>query len=105
MEHFCDKCLCLREEITSAGRLQFKCNRCGEIYEANPEDTLLASEETGQASLTSMHKYSIRTTAFDPTNPKIVRPCDKCGQKVTTYQRFGDKKKLIIVCDCGNILK
>jgi len=105
MDHFCAKCLGLKEEITSAGKLQFKCNNCGEIYEAKAEDTLLASEEVGASSFTSKHKYAIRTTAFDPTNPKIKRPCDKCGQQITTYQRLGDKKKLVVVCECGNIVK
>jgi DNA-directed RNA polymerase subunit M/transcription elongation factor TFIIS len=106
MDHFCVKCLGLREAVTTSGtQLQFKCGKCGEIYQAKPEDTLLASEEVGAASFTSKFKYSIRTTAFDPTNPKIKRPCDKCGQQITTYQRMGEKKKLIVVCDCGNIVK
>lgn len=105
MDHFCVKCLGLREEITNSGKLQFKCVKCGEIYEAKAEDTLLASEEVGAASFTSKFKYAIRTTAFDPTNPKIKRPCDKCGQQITTYQRMGEKKKLIVVCECGNIVK
>jgi DNA-directed RNA polymerase subunit M/transcription elongation factor TFIIS len=105
MDNFCQKCLGLLEEITSTGKLQFKCNKCGEIYDARAEDTLLHSVEVGSASFTSKFKYSIRTTAFDATNPKILRPCDKCGQKVTTYQRMGEKKKLVIVCECGNIVK
>jgi len=105
MEHFCQKCLGLLEEITSTGKLQFKCNKCGEVYDSTAEATMLASEEVGSASFTSKFKYSIRTTAFDATNPKIKRPCDKCGQQVTTYQRMGDKKKLIVVCECGNIVK
>jgi len=105
MDNFCQKCLGLLEEITSAGKLQFKCNKCGEIYDARDKDTLLHVEEVGSASYTSKFKYSINTTAFDATNPKIKRPCDKCGQQVTTYQRMGEKKKLVVVCDCGNIMK
>ena len=105
MEHFCVKCLNLREEITSGTKLQFKCDKCGEIYDARPEDTLLASGEIGGTDFMSKFKYTVQTTAFDPTNPKIERPCKKCGRVITTYQRMGEKKKLIVVCECGEIVK
>jgi len=95
----------LREEITSGGKHEFKCDKCGEVYEAKPEDTLLASGEVGGTDFTSKCKYTIQTTAFDPTNPKIARECTKCGQAVTTYQRMGEKKKLIIFCECGHFMK
>lgn len=103
MDLFCKKCLGLKEEVTGGNKLQFKCNNCGEIYDANPSQTLLASEKLGASSSAAKFKYTVRTTADDPRNPKIERPCPKCGQKVTTYQRMGEKKKLILACDCGHM--
>ena len=104
MDHYCEVCLGLREEITSGASLQFKCNKCGEIYDAKPEQTLLVSEEIGAADSIQKYKNSIRVTAHDPANPRIEHPC-KCGQKITSYQRLGEKKKLVIVCECGEIVK
>jgi DNA-directed RNA polymerase subunit M/transcription elongation factor TFIIS len=105
MDNYCEVCLGLREEITSGAKLQFKCNKCGEIYDAKPEQTLLVSEEIGAADSISKYKNSIRVTAHDPSNPRMEHPCEKCGSKVTSYQRLGEKKKLVIVCECGNIMK
>lgn len=105
MNHYCEKCLGFKEELVGGGKLQFKCNKCGEVYDATPEQTLLASEKLGASSGASKFKYTIRTTAKDPINPKIEHPCKKCGQQITTYQRMGDKKKLVIACDCGEIFE
>lgn len=105
MDNYCEVCLGLREEITSGSSLQFKCNKCGEVYDAKPEQTLLVSEEISGADSISKYKNSIRVTAHDPANPRTERECDKCKQKITSYQRLGEKKKLVIVCECGNIMK
>jgi DNA-directed RNA polymerase subunit M/transcription elongation factor TFIIS len=102
---FCVTCLNLKEPLHGGDSLKFKCNKCGKVYDATPEQTLLASEELSNVSSASKFKYTVRTTAFDPTNPKIDHPCDKCGQKITTYQRMGDTQKMIIACDCGHIMQ
>lgn len=88
------------EPITQ-GSLKFK-SRNGEIFSSQPQDTLLASEGVGQVDLISKYRNTIRTTAYDPINPrkKLEKPCS-CGREIVSYQRLGDEKKLIYVCLCG----
>jgi len=100
---FCQECLFLLEEITTTGKLSFHCNKCGEKYDAKAEDTILASEDLGAADSTAKFKHSIRTTAYDPTNPHIKYPCDSCGHQVVSYQLLGDQKKIVYVCLCGSV--
>jgi hypothetical protein len=93
--------LSLLSEITVGDTLKFKSDKTGEIIKAEPKDTLLVSENLGQVDIYSKFKNTIKVTAFDPTNPRMVSPCPKCKRQVVSYQRLGESKKLIKVCVCG----
>lgn len=95
--------LTLLTPITVGDKLKFKSNKTGNTYDAKPEHTLLAGEEIGVVHSMSKYKNTIRTTAFDPTNPRIEKPCPKCKAEIVSYQRLGDDKKVIYACVCGNI--
>lgn len=88
------------EPITS-GNLKFK-SRTGEIFNSQPTDSLLASGGVGQVDLISKYRNTIKTTAYDPINPriKLSKPCT-CGREVVSYQRLGEEKNIVYVCLCG----
>jgi DNA-directed RNA polymerase subunit M/transcription elongation factor TFIIS len=99
---FCDKCQFLLEELTSTGKLMFKCNKCGSVTEARPEHTLLENEELDTDSAAKFEN-SIRTTPYDPINPREYNPCPKCKRTIRSYQLLGDEKTKVTVCVCGFI--
>ena len=100
---FCPVSYMLLTEITSQEKLQFKSNKTGTVYEANPENTLLASEEGSELESISKFKNTLKVTAYDPTNPRerIEGGCDKCKRKIVSLQRLGDDKRVVYVCLCG----
>ncbi len=97
---FCDRCQFLLEELTATGKLMFKCNKCGNVTEAGSEHTLLENEEMDTDS-TLKFSNSIRTTPFDPINPREHSPCPNCKRQVRSYQLLGEEKTKVAVCICG----
>jgi DNA-directed RNA polymerase subunit M/transcription elongation factor TFIIS len=102
---FCEKSYMLLEEITNTnGKLQFKSSKTGTVYDARPEDTMLASEEKSSVYTVTKFRNTLEVTAFDPTNPRVRldKGCEKCGRKVVSYQRLSAEKKIFYACYCGN---
>ncbi len=99
---FCPTSRSLLDEVTSQDELHFKSNKTGTVYKANPENTMLASEETGEINSVLKFQNALKVTAFDPTNPRMHNPCSACGRQIVSYQRLGDEKRTVYVCVCGN---
>lgn len=99
---FCPVSRSLLEEVTTQDKLFFKSNKTGAIYEAGPENTMLASEESGEIHSVLKFQSALRVTAYDPTNPRAYNPCTKCKRQIVSYQRLGDEKKTVYVCVCGH---
>ena len=91
----------LLEPVTT-GPLKFRSIRTGALFDATPEDTLLASNSESQVDIISKYKNTIRDTAYDPINPRMHAPCPKCKRSITSFQRLGEAKKVIHVCICGH---
>jgi DNA-directed RNA polymerase subunit M/transcription elongation factor TFIIS len=99
---YCPTSQSLLEEVTTQDKLYFKSTKTGTVYEAGPENTMLASEETGEIHSVLKFQNALKVTAFDPTNPRMYNPCDKCHRQIVSYQRLGEEKKTVYVCVCGN---
>src|SRR5271168_4347340 len=89
-------------EPVTVGSLKFRSIRTGATYDAVADDTLLASNSEGQVDLMSKYRNTIRYTAYEPINPRMLEPCPKCKRSVTSFQRLGDNKKVIHSCLCGH---
>ncbi len=92
----------LLEPVTT-GELKFMSMKTGAIFNAGPDDTLLVSESIGEVDILGKYQNTIRTTAYDSTNPrvKIDGGCPKCKRLVVSFQRLGTEKKVVYVCSCG----
>lgn len=92
-------------EPVTVGELKFKAIKTGDEYPSKPEHTMLASEGIGDTDITKKYINTIRTSAYDPTNPKSKIPggCSKCKRIVVSFQRLGEYEKVVYVCLCGNI--
>jgi DNA-directed RNA polymerase subunit M/transcription elongation factor TFIIS len=101
--NFCPVSYTLLEEITSGNVLKFKSPKTGTVYEATPENTMLASEEVGEIHSVSKYKNTLKVSAYDPINPRIrlADGCENCGRKVVSYQRLGAEKRVFFACLCG----
>lgn len=99
---FCELTYGLLEENTSSDKLKFISPKIGTIIEAEPENTLLAEENTGSIRSNSKYKNTLNVTAYDPVNPKQKIPggCAKCGRIVVSYQILGESKTMYYVCLC-----
>lgn len=103
MKDFCPSTLMLLTEITSQQKLTFKADKIGSGYEAEPEDTLLVSVDTGELYSVSKYASTLKVSAYDPVNPRErTSGCDKCGRKILSLQRLGDEKRVVYSCLCGN---
>ena len=101
--NFCPYSYMLLELVTSENELKFKSTKTGTIYNAKPENTLIASEESDEIQSVSKYKNILGTTAFDPTSPRVRIPggCEKCHNKIVSFQRVGIDNKIVYVCTCG----
>ena len=101
---FCSNCQSLLVPNPVVGKLKYKCDKCGELIDANPENTILISEDTTASEQIGKYKHTISATAFDPISSKIMLPdgCEKCGRKIASYQLLGEKKTMVTVCLCGH---
>lgn len=99
--NFCPVTWMLLSEITSQDKLIFKSDKTGNLYEAKPEHTMLASEDMGELPI-FMFKNALHVAAYTPINPKARNPCKKCNRQVVSYMRLGEEKKVIYVCLCGH---
>lgn len=91
-------------EITNGPVLKFRNEMTGAEYVAEPSNTLLASEETGESRDMLKHANSLRHTPFDCVNIAIEVPggCRECGRRTVRMQQLGEQKKAVYVCLCGN---
>lgn len=100
--NFCKVSYTLLKEVTSGDKLEFKSDKTGTTYKAEPSHTMLVNQgvETG----INKFKFTLSTSAYDPTNPKERIPdgCEKCKRKVVSLQRLGVEKKVVYSCLCGN---
>lgn len=87
----------------TAETLQFQSHKTGEVFPANDNDTLLYSEGIKGIDIRSKYKQTLRMTAHEPSNPKIIVDdgCVGCGRTIVSFQRLGENKKVIYVCRCG----
>jgi hypothetical protein len=93
----------LQENFTN-GVLSFKSLKTGNEYAASAENTLLASEERSQTYNLTRYRNTLKTTAYDTTNPRVrlEKGCENCSRKIVSYQRLGLEKKIFYACICGN---
>lgn len=91
-------------ELTTGTKLKFRNDMTGAEYDADPSNTILASEETGESRDMLKHANSLRHTPYDPVNIAIEIPggCKKCGRRTVRMQQLGEQKKAVYVCLCGN---
>ena len=102
MENFCKECNCWLVEVTTGIELKTRCGQCGILYDATPEQTLRASEEINTLNSEAKHRSTIGTTAFDPINPREKKTCKQCKNAVMSYQRIGESRRPVYVCECGH---
>ena len=66
----------LLEPITSGRKLKF-ISITGEIYDAQPDDTLLYNEDINDSSFIQYNHF-FKNITKDPTNPKEIKYCPEC---------------------------
>ena len=69
----------LLEPITTGKNLKFA-SITGEIYNANPKDTLIYNEDINDTSLIQYNNL-FKNILEDPTNPKKMKYCPECNKK------------------------
>jgi len=101
---FCKYTYNILTPITHGQTLLFKSDKSGTVYEALPENTLLASENTSE--LDSIYKFTntLSVAAYSSINARerLAEGCPKCKRKVVSFQRLGEEQKVIFVCLCGH---
>ncbi|MEM3062538.1 MAG: hypothetical protein QW303_03190 [Nitrososphaerota archaeon] len=99
---FCPESLSLLEPVTSSGELLFYSPRVGTRYNAEPQHTMLASDEIGELRSISKYHKTLKLTPYDPVNPRIIydEGCNICKRRLISYQRI--ENKVFYVCLCGN---
>ena len=105
---FCECGNLLEKTVTQedVGKLMFKCTACPNTYPTTDNDTLLASGVTG--SVIELKKYwnFLRNAARDETNPRVLKPCPNCKNKIRTFLRLGENEQVVYVCgQCNNVSK
>jgi len=97
---FCPNTLTILDEVTSRPELYLKSNKTGIEILANPEYTLLDSNDKGKIHYISKYKNIRENIAFDPTNPKTLYPngCPKCKWKLISYIRTGEDMRCFYQC-------
>lgn len=105
MDSFCTNCRFLLEPNPIGNKLNYKCDKCGELIEANDESTLLMNEDLTASDRVDKYKNTIKTTAYDTISAKKFIPdgCPKCKRTVVSYQLLGENKKMVVVCLCGHV--
>jgi DNA-directed RNA polymerase subunit M/transcription elongation factor TFIIS len=90
-------------ELTTGPQLKFRNEMTGAEYLADPSNTILASEETGESRDMLKHANSLRHTPFDSVNIaiEVAGGCTKCGRRAVRMQQLGEQKKAVYVCLCG----
>lgn len=98
MNHFCPKCRNFWEEVTTGSKLQFKCDYCGTIDDARPEDTLLDSSEKAAENTAAKFKHRIKNAPFTSINPRYKKKCPECSEGLVSMVRVGEEQKVIYIC-------
>jgi hypothetical protein len=107
--NFDDATYGLLVERIEGGRLQLVSPE-GVVHEPQPQQTVLVSADYSDFALGSKYKSSLRATPFDAVNPRLFVPggCpgrlgkEVCGNRIVSYQQFGETKKIVCVCMCGH---
>jgi DNA-directed RNA polymerase subunit M/transcription elongation factor TFIIS len=77
--------------------LSFKCKICNIPYPAEPEDTLLFSNDERAAEQNKILVYS-RTAVNDDTLTRVYMDCPKCGEKVANQLLIGTEEYVMYLC-------
>lgn len=101
MPLFC-RCSTKLDRITTSDSLFFKCAKCQHSEVATAADTMVFKEEKGTNLI--MYKTILQNAGRDPVNPKVLKQCPQCPNKIAKQVRLGEQLRLINICtnpSCG----
>ncbi len=93
----------LLDIVTKNGELKFRSPTTGEEFPAQPEDTLLYHNLNGTGG-NAKFETALHFTPYVPINPRVIHKsgCSKCKNKLISFQRIGEARRVIYVCTCGH---
>lgn len=95
---FCDSCDRLLDKHVKDGVLKFHCPNCGEIFDSNPDDTLMKVYEPVKKDI--IPRKLIKNAVHSPTISRTYEHCDKCKKTViASYIRFGVDYRRTHICN------
>jgi DNA-directed RNA polymerase subunit M/transcription elongation factor TFIIS len=92
---FCPHCERVLRKSTVNSILQFTCDVCGERFDGDPEDTLIASKFTKVHNNNDLLKYA----SHDRVNKKLKIECSAC--KLSFMTLIVTEQSSWVTCLCG----
>jgi DNA-directed RNA polymerase subunit M/transcription elongation factor TFIIS len=103
MVKICVKCQSVLTPRTNTGQLKFHCIKCEEVYDSEPNDTLMFEHkfvEDGSANEETFEQF-VFNAPFDKSRNVVVQECEECGAPTLTQIYLGAEEIPQLICECG----